>query len=82
MHSWMFVSSFETLRIKLLVEDTILTMAHMGPRGFDAIGGEVVQTTAFAITNTHFANDKDSYIRLVDGNSESEKSTMFKEAIR
>ena len=82
MQSWMFLSSFEKLRIKLLDEDTILTMAHLGPRGFDAIGGEVVQTTAFTITNSHVANYKGTYIRLVDGNNEAEKSAMFKEAIR
>lgn len=40
MQSWMFLSSFEKLRTKLLDEDTILSMAHLGPRAFDTIGGE------------------------------------------
>lgn len=82
MQSWMFLSSFEKLRTKLLDEDTILSMAHLGPRGFDTIGGEVVQTTAFTLTNTHIPDYKGAFIRLVDGNSETEKSAMFKEAIR
>lgn len=82
MQSWMFLSSFEKLRTKLLDEDTILSMAHLGPRAFDTIGGEVVQTTAFTLTNTHIPDYKGAFLRLVDGNSEVEKSAMFKEAIR
>ncbi|MDD3020569.1 MAG: BREX-1 system adenine-specific DNA-methyltransferase PglX [Alphaproteobacteria bacterium] len=78
MQSWMFLSSFEKLRAKLLDEDTILTMAHLGPRGFDTIGGEVVQTTAFTLSNTHIPGYKGAFIRLVDGNNEAEKATMFK----
>lgn len=78
MQSWMFLSSFEKLRTKLLDEDTILSMAHLGPRAFDTIGGEVVQTTAFTLTNTHIPDYKGAFLRLVDGNSEAEKSTMFK----
>ena len=80
MQSWMFLSSFEKLRTKLLDEDTILSMAHLGPRAFDTIGGEVVQTTAFTLTNTHIPDYKGAFLRLVDGNSEAEKSAMFKEA--
>lgn len=82
MQSWMFLSSFEKLRTKLLDEDTILTMAHLGPRAFDTIGGEVVQTTAFTLTNTHISDYQGAFLRLIDGNSEVEKSAMFKEAIR
>ena len=82
MQSWMFLSSFEKLRTKLLDEDTVLSMAHLGPRAFDTIGGEVVQTTAFTLTNTHIPDYKGAFLRLVDGNSEAEKSTMFKEAIQ
>lgn len=82
MQSWMFLSSFEKLRTKLLDENTILSMAHLGARGFDSIGGEVVQTTAFTMTNTLIPDYKGAFIRLVDGNSEAEKAAMFQEAIR
>ena len=81
MQSWMFLSSFEKLRTKLLDEDTILSMAHLGPRAFDTIGGEVVQTTAFTLTNTHIPDYKGAFLRLVDGNSEVEKATMLKEKL-
>ena len=82
MQSWMFLSSFEKLRTKLLDENTILSMAHLGARGFDSIGGEVVQTTAFTMTNTLIPDYKGAFIRLVDGNNEAEKAAMFREAVR
>jgi len=47
--SWMFLSSFEALRKKILEEDTVVVMAHLGPRAFETIGGEVVQTTTFVL---------------------------------
>ena len=82
MQSWMFLSSFEKLRERLLDNDTILTMAHLGARAFDSIGGEVVQTTAFTMANTYIHDYRGVFIRLVDGNSEAEKSAMFKEALK
>jgi type I restriction-modification system DNA methylase subunit len=47
MQSWMFLSSYESLRTRILNQHTILSMTHLGARGFDRIGGEVVETTAF-----------------------------------
>ena len=82
MQSWMFLSSFENLRTKLLDENTILSMAHLGARGFDSIGGEVVQTTAFTMTNTFIPDYKGAFIRLVDGNNEAEKAAMFQQCIQ
>jgi type II restriction/modification system DNA methylase subunit YeeA len=73
MQSWMFLSSFEKLRKKLLNQKTLMSMAHLGARAFDSIGGEVVSTTSFIISNTHNSKYKGSYIRLVDGSSEAEK---------
>ena len=81
MQSWMFLSSFERLRKKILDHQTILSMAHLGARAFSSIGGEVVSTTAFVLENHPDPHYKGVYIRLVDGGSEAEKATMFKEAI-
>ncbi len=81
MQSWMFLSSYEKLRAGILDNHTILSMAHLGPRAFDSIGGEVVSTTAFVIENAQHLEYKGAYIRLVDGNSEAEKDTWLHEAI-
>lgn len=82
MQSWMFLSSFEKLRAKLLDNATILSMAHLGARGFDSIGGEVVSTTAFVLDSGYIPDYKGAFVRLVDGKSEAEKDRMLKEAIQ
>lgn len=81
MQSWMFLSSFEVLRSRILNQHTILSMAHLGARAFDSIGGEVVSTTAFVLENTHKPEYRGAYLRLVDGNSEAEKMEMMVKAI-
>lgn len=81
MQAWMFLSSFEILRKKLFSKATLLSMAHIGERGFDSIGGAVVSTTAFVLINSVISNKKGTYLRLVDGRSEAEKSDMIREAV-
>mgnify|MGYP002800758710 CR=1 FL=1 len=75
-HAWMFLSSFEKLRTKLLQKDTI-NMAHLGARAFDEIGGEVVQTTSFVLRNSHIAKYKGIYCRLIEPTSEWGKEKVF-----
>lgn len=77
MHSWMFLSSFEKLRNKLLINNTIINMAHLGARAFDEIGGEVVQTTSFIFENNHIKDYQTSFKRLVDYNSQGGKEDEY-----
>lgn len=50
MQSWMFLSSFKSLRNIFLHNYAIDSMLHLGPRTFDELSGEVVQNTAFVLT--------------------------------
>ena len=75
-HAWMFLSSFEKLRLKLLQKDTV-NMAHLGARAFDEIGGEVVQTTSFVLRKSHVAGYKGTYCRLVELTTQQGKEDMF-----
>jgi hypothetical protein len=69
-HSWMFLSSYEKLREKLIRNTFFDTILHLGPRTFPEIGGEVVQNASFTFWNTKL-DSKGKYIRLVDeGNTE------------
>ncbi|MEQ3363435.1 BREX-1 system adenine-specific DNA-methyltransferase PglX [Raoultibacter massiliensis] len=81
MQSWMFLSSFEKMRGWLIENKSLITMAHLGSRAFDAIGGEVVSVTAAV-----FENDKSgtegSYIRLVDLDGSEQKRMALVEAIQ
>lgn len=74
-HAFMFLSSYENLRRKLMLKTTV-NMAHLGARAFDEIGGEVVQTTAFVMTG-HIKDYKGTYARLVDTVGENEKRDLF-----
>ena len=75
-HAWMFLSSFEKLRTKLLAVD-IVNMAHLGARAFEEIGGEVVQTTSFVIRKSHIADYKGEYCRLIEPTSQQGKEDLF-----
>lgn len=76
MHSWMFLSSFEKLRVKLQ-QQTIVNMAHLGARAFEEIGGEVVQTTSFVLSKKHADKYVGIYCRLVELNNQAEKENFF-----
>lgn len=76
MQSWMFLSSFEKLRIHILDTLQIDNMLHLGPRTFDELSGEVVQNTAFVLTK-HTPYVKGTYYRLVDGKSCGDKEQIF-----
>ena len=75
-HAWMFLLSYEKLRAKLLQKE-IISMAHLGARAFEEIGGEVVQTTAFVLANRHIDGYAGSYARLVDANTQDGKEELY-----
>lgn len=73
MQSWMFLSSYEAMREKILQDRTIQTMAHLGARAFPEISGEVVQATAFVMQGTHLNGFKPVFFRLVDTTQDSKE---------
>ena len=80
MQSWMFLSSFEKLRTLLLKNYNIDNMLHLGPRTFDELSGEVVQNTAFVLSNHEPTEQGGIYYRLVDGKNCADKERLFLEA--
>ena len=81
MQSWMFLGSFEKMRSSIIEGKTIVSMAHLGPRAFDAIGGEVVNVTADVIYNGRAAYEG-AYVRLVDINGSEAKRLKLLAAIQ
>ena len=65
---WMFLSSYEKLRQKMLAQNTILTMVHPG-RG---IFGSDFGTTTFVIAKNHYKGYTGTYRRLFDQQGEVE----------
>jgi len=80
-HSWMFLSGFENLRNKIINNRLIYNMLHLGPRAFEEIGGEVVQSTAFLVRKLCLKKFTGNYVRLVDFNSSQDKEKMFLESL-
>ncbi|SEI62691.1 Methyltransferase domain-containing protein [Alkalibacterium gilvum] len=76
-HSWMFISSFEKLRKKMLKKQTIINMIHLGSRTFPEIGGEVVQNTSYIVRNINLEEFTGRYIRMLEIKSAEEKRKGF-----
>ena len=75
--SFMFLSTFENLRVNLINNHTIIDMAHLGAHAFEEIGGEVVQATSFINKNNFIENYNSTFHRLIEFNSESKKEQEF-----
>ena len=77
MQSWMFLSSFEVIRERLLRERTIKTMVQLGARAFSEISGEVVQTTAFVFQAQCVKRYTPVFFRLVEGFEDQKKAALL-----
>lgn len=69
MQSWMFLSSYEALRRNILSNNTIMTLAHLGPHAFEDILGERVQVCCFAVSGDKINGFLGVFHRLISGNA-------------
>jgi len=60
---WMFISSYEGLRKRLISQATITTLVQLEYSGFE---GATVPICTFALQNKHNAKYRAGYIRLSD----------------
>jgi len=83
--SFMFISSYENLRIMLLGASAIETMAHLGPRAFSEVTGEKVNTTAFVIRREQLEMERREargvYFRLVKEPDADSKRSAFEQSL-
>ena len=77
MQSWMFNSSFFLLRDDIIKNSQIDSMLHLGAHTFDELNGEVVQNTAFVISNNLPVNRESVFIDVTEGSDCSIKEKMF-----
>ena len=81
MQSWMFLSSFVKLRMKIFEGHQLQSMAHLGANAFDSIGGDVVSTTAFVLAvGSPSLSSYGTYLRLVEGANEAAKALALRKA--
>lgn len=62
-NSWMFLSSFEKLRNKIIEENTIDSLIQLSVHGFHGIAAQVC---TFVLRGSHVAGYRGGYIRLND----------------
>ena len=75
-HSFMFLSSYQKMRMHLL-KSTLINLNHLGPGAFEEIKGEKVQTVSFIFRNSSIKNYKSTFINLL--NSDSKEEDFFNE---
>lgn len=78
-NSWMFLSSFEKLRDKLIDDATIETLVQLSVHGFHGIAAQVC---TFVLRNSVTSGFKGSYIRLNDFDHHSLQEPKTLEAIK
>ena len=81
MQSWMFLSSYQSLRASILSQHFLAELAHLGTNAFDTIGGDIVSTAAFIVVRDAPSHKVGNFIKLVEGRSESEKILKLRDVI-
>jgi hypothetical protein len=83
--SFMFISSYEKLRTFLRQRIAIETIPHVGPRAFDEITGEKVNTTLLVFRREPETHARDAavgvYVRLVKEPDGGAKQRRFEQAV-
>ncbi|WP_100754280.1 BREX-1 system adenine-specific DNA-methyltransferase PglX [Vibrio salilacus] len=80
MQSWMFLSTYEKLRDYLSSFSSIVTLAHLGPRAFSQISGEVVSVCAFVSRNNHMPSYKGTFFDLYDKSTSEKQNCLLSKA--
>ena len=80
MQSWMFLSSYEKLREKLLHSNNMISLLHLGIKAFEEIGNDIVQTASFIVRKNVISNYTGNYFRLLTHDrAEKERQYLEKE---
>ncbi|MHA7126976.1 BREX-1 system adenine-specific DNA-methyltransferase PglX [Janibacter indicus] len=81
MQSWMYLTSFEKLRSRMLTSSSIDALAHLGSGAFSTIGGSVVSTCAFVLHAGRVTRVPGLYVDLTWASGENGKKAAFAAAI-
>ena len=77
MQSWMFLSSFERMRARMLREKTISTMAQIGYNSFPSLNSKIAQATVFSLVNRPISGFLGSFVDLNSAAQSANKDTVF-----
>jgi type II restriction/modification system DNA methylase subunit YeeA len=77
MQNWMFLTSFETMRKRLLRDKTIRTMAQIGYNSFPSMNSKVAQATVFSLANNSISGFVSAFINLNNAPQSADKNVVF-----
>ncbi|MBL4761438.1 MAG: BREX-1 system adenine-specific DNA-methyltransferase PglX [Gammaproteobacteria bacterium] len=77
MQSWMFLSSFEELRKKILDSKSLISLVQIGYNSFPEMNSKVVQASAFVINNSQKISLGD-FVNLNDAPQSADKEVVFR----
>lgn len=76
MHSWLFLPTYQSLRETVLTQNTIDSLAHLGPGAFSSISGEVVQVAAFSFRLIHLDHYQPIFFQLTHGDDSTKARNL------
>ena len=79
MQSWMFLSSYESMRSSIIRDNEIIQFVQIGYNSFPEINSKVAQACAFVVSKFKIQEYVATYIDLNTGSQSSDKSSVFKE---
>jgi len=77
MQSWMFLSSFESMRIGIISEKTIFNLLQIGYNSFPEMNSKIAQATAFCVFSTKIPNNLGAYTNLNSVPQSADKNEVF-----
>lgn len=80
MHSWLFLPTYSKLREEFLSSSRLESLAHLGPRAFKSISGEVVQVAAFSFATQRSPKYRPTFFRLIEGDSDEKQRQLLERA--
>ncbi len=77
MQSWMFLSSYEVLREKLIDQKTIKTLTQIGYNSFPTLNSKIAQAVVFTTANYEVEGHSGTYVNLNNAPQSGDKNLEF-----
>ena len=77
MQSWMFLSSYLNIRERIIFNNEIINMVHLGAGAFEELNAFNVLTTMFVIKNNENSDNQCTFVRLNKVYNTQEKEKEF-----
>ena len=77
MQAWMFLSSFEELRMDIINKNTIVQFLQIGYNSFPELNSKIAQGCVFILLKEHVNLYKASFMNLNDAPQSSDKEQVF-----